>query len=58
MNAPDAGSVDATIFKDRNLFERFFSGIEHFRRITTRCDKLARNHAGLLKLVAALKCCA
>jgi len=29
--------------------------IKHFRRIATRYDKLARNYAGFLNLVAALK---
>jgi transposase len=50
-------TFDATIYKDRNLIERFFSKIKHFRRIATRYDKLARNYAGFLNLVAALKCC-
>jgi transposase len=34
-------SFDATIYKDRNLIERFFSKIKHFRRIATRHDKPA-----------------
>lgn len=50
-------SFDATLYKDRNLIERFFNKIKHFRRIATRYDKLARNYAGFLNLVAALKCC-
>ena len=50
-------SFDATIYKDRNLIERFFSKIKHFRRIATRYDKLARNYAGFLNLVTALKWC-
>jgi transposase len=29
-------SFDATIYKDRNLIERFFSKIKHFRRIAVR----------------------
>ncbi|WP_419723202.1 hypothetical protein [Sphingobium aromaticiconvertens] len=49
-------SFDATIYKDRNLIERCFSKINHFRRIATRYDKLARNFAGFLSLVAAPKC--
>src|SRR5207244_4090122 len=51
-------SFDAVLYKDRNLIERFFNKIKHFRRIATRYDKLARNYAGFLNLVAALKCCA
>jgi len=50
-------SFDAALYKDRNLIERFFSKIKHFRRIATRYDKLARNYAGFLNLVAALKWC-
>jgi transposase len=50
-------SCDATIYKDRNLIERFFSKIIYFRRIATRYDKRARKYAGFLNLVAALKCC-
>ena len=51
-------SFDATLYKDRNLIERFFNKIKHFRRIATRYDKLARNYAGFLNLVAAIKCAA
>ncbi len=50
-------TFDATIYKDRNLIERFFGKITHFRRTATRYDKLARNYADFLNLVAALKCC-
>lgn len=50
-------AFDASLYKDRNLIERFFNKIKHFRRIATRYDKLARNYAGFLNLVAALKCC-
>ena len=50
-------TFDAIIYKDRNLIERFFSKIKHFRCIATRYDKLARNYAEFLNLVAALKCC-
>lgn len=46
---------DATLYRERNLIERFFSKIKHFRRIATRYDKLARNYRSFLLLVAALK---
>ena len=46
---------DKALYKERNLIERFFSKIKHFRRIATRYDKLARNYASFLFLVAALK---
>ncbi len=50
-------AFDASLYKDRNLIERFFNKIKHFRRTATRYDKLARNYAGFLNLVAALICC-
>jgi transposase len=50
-------SFHATMYRDRNLIERFFGKIKHFRRIATRYDKLARNYASFLNLVAALKWC-
>jgi transposase len=45
---------DTALYKERNLIERFFSKIKHFRRIATRYDKLARNYKSFLFLVAAL----
>jgi transposase len=50
-------AFDASLYKDRNLINRFFSKIKHFRRIATRYDKVARIYAGFLNRVAALKCC-
>ena len=50
-------TFDPVIYKERNMIERFFSKIKHFRRIATRYDKLARNYAGFLNLVAALQWC-
>jgi len=46
---------DQTIYKKRNLIERFFCKLKHFRRIATRYDKLARNYKSFLCLVATLK---
>lgn len=40
------------LYKARNLIERFFNKIKHYRRIATRYDKLAENYAAALKLVA------
>ena len=36
-------SVDMAIYRQRNLVERLFCKIKHFRRVATRFDKLARN---------------
>jgi len=38
------------LYKDRNLIERFFNKLKHFRRIATRYDKLAANFLAMLKL--------
>ncbi|GAA0733277.1 transposase [Sphingomonas trueperi] len=46
---------DAILYKERNLIERFFNKLKHFRRIATRYDKLARNYRSFLLLVATLK---
>jgi transposase len=36
-------SVDPGLYSQRNLIERFFCKLKHFRRVATRFDKLARN---------------
>lgn len=46
---------DVVLYKERNLIERLFNKLKHFRRIATRYDKLARNYKSFLFLVAALK---
>ena len=46
-------SVDRTIYRQRNLVERFFCKLKQFRRIATRYDKLARNFLAAVALVSA-----
>lgn len=36
-------SVDPALYRHRNLVERFFNKLKHFRRIATRYEKTARN---------------
>jgi transposase len=36
-------SVHPDLYRHRNLIERFFNKLKHFRRIATRYDKTARN---------------
>jgi transposase len=36
-------SCDFALYCERNLIERFFNKLEHFRAVATRNDKLARN---------------
>lgn len=44
--------VDPDIYRHRNLVERFFNKLKHFRRIATRFDKLARNYLAAVLLAA------
>jgi transposase len=45
---------DFALYCERNLIERFFNKIKHFRGIATRYDKLARNYLAAVQLVAAI----
>ena len=46
-------SFDKHQYKHRNLIERFFLRIKHFRRIATRYDKLAERFSSFIAIVAA-----
>lgn len=41
-----------TLYRKRNLVERFFNKLKHFRRIATRYDKLAENFLAMVKLAS------
>jgi transposase len=45
---------DKFIYRERNLVERFFNKIKHFRRIATRYEKTALSFACMLFLVGAI----
>jgi transposase len=45
--------VDLAVYRQRNLVERFFNKLKHFRRIATRYDKLARNFLAALVLASS-----
>lgn len=40
------------IYRDRNLVERFFNRIKHYRRVATRYEKRAANFLAFVKLAA------
>lgn len=44
---------DFALYRERNLVERFFNKLKHFRAIATRYDKLAGNFLAAIQLVAA-----
>ena len=45
---------DYALYCERNLVERFFNKIKHFRAIATRYDKLARNFLAGVQLASAM----
>ena len=49
-------SVDHRLYRQRNLIERFFCKLKHFRRIATRFDKLARNFLAAVLLASTRLC--
>jgi transposase len=40
------------LYKERNLVERFFNRIKHFRAVATRYDKLAENYLAGVQLAS------
>jgi transposase len=47
-------TVDLHRYRQRNLVERFFNKLKHFRAIATRYDKLARNFLAGVHLASAI----
>jgi len=45
---------DFALYCKRNLIERFFNKLKHFRAIATRYDKLARNFLAGIHLASAI----
>lgn len=46
-------SVDRALYRQRNLVERYFCKLKHFRGIATRFAKLARNFLAAVVLASA-----
>lgn len=45
---------DFALYCERNLIERFFNKLKHFRAIATRYDKLARNFLAGVQLACVM----
>lgn len=45
---------DRERYKQRNVVERFFNRIKHYRRVATRYDKTARNYFAAVTIVSVL----
>lgn len=52
-NRREQRPFDKHQYRHRNLIERFFCRLKHFRRIATRHEKLASRFASFIALVAA-----
>ena len=46
-------SYDHELYKERNVIERLFNKMKHFRRFSTRYDKLAINFEAFIFFIAA-----
>jgi transposase len=49
VNIPQFSS---SLYRQRNLVERFFNKLKHFRAVATRFEKQAANYLALIKLAA------
>lgn len=50
MNVP---AFSPWLYRYRNLVERFFGKLKHFRAVATRFEKYDANYLGLIKIAAA-----
>ena len=53
-NRKNSRDCDFALYCERNLIERFFNKLKHFRAIATRYDKLARNFLAGVQLASAM----
>ncbi len=53
-NRKTSRECDFALYCERNLVERFFNKLKHFRAIATRYDKLARNFLAGVQLASAM----
>jgi transposase len=53
-NRKSPRACDFALYCERNLIERFFNKLKHFRGIATRYDKLARNFLAGVQLASAI----
>jgi transposase len=47
-------ACDYALYRERNLVERFFNKIKHYRAIATRYAKRARNYMAFVALVSTM----
>ena len=53
-NAKSPRKTDWARYKDRNLVERFWSKVKHYRRVATRYEKKAQNFLAFVHLASLM----
>lgn len=47
-NRKESREYDKELYKERNLVERLFQKLKHYRRVATRYERLGRNYMAML----------
>jgi transposase len=53
-NRKEQRAYDRERYKDRNLVERFWAKVKHYRRVATRYEKTARNFLAMIHVAALM----
>jgi transposase len=53
-NRIEPRDTDFALYRERNLVERFFNKLKHFRAIATRYDKLANTFLAAVHMVCVI----
>ena len=53
-NRIETRDYDQVLYKERNLVERLFQKLKHYRCLATRYERLARNYQAMFNLVASI----
>lgn len=48
------GDYDKALYKQRNIIERYFKRLKHWRRVATRFEKTARNFMSIIYIAATI----
>jgi transposase len=54
QNSTQPRDYDRERYKDRNLVERFWSKVKHYRRVATRYEKTARNFLAFVHIASIM----
>jgi transposase len=53
-NTTEPRAYDRERYKDRNLVERFWNKVKHYRRVATRYEKTARNFLAFIHVASIM----